>query len=296
MSHSTKDWIIATRPWSFPASAMPVMVTVAWLWSQGLEINWWFGLWALLNIIVVHAAGNVWSDIADFRSGVDADDTFGVRTLVDKQFTVGEFKRLSLGLNIVAVCAGLALVALTGLPLLWIGLAGIALSFTYPWLKYHALGDVVIILCYSVLPMLGTSFIITGEIQLSALWLAPSVGLITVAILHANNVRDIETDTRAGISTFPQLTGRRFGVALYCFEVLFPFVWLVGIVVAGIAPWYALFAMLAVIVAMKNASTIIRYKQGIAVYARLDEQTAQLQLLFSLLLIVGLAVGTLFIQ
>lgn len=291
MSHSTKDWIIATRPWSFPASAMPVMVTVAWLWSQGLEINWWFGLWALLNIIIVHAAGNVWSDIADFRSGVDAKDTFGVRTLVEGQFTVAEFKRLSISLNIIAICAGLALVALTGLPLLWIGLAGIALSFTYPWLKYHALGDVVIILCYSVLPMLGTSFIVSGAIQPIALWLAPSVGLITVAILHANNVRDIETDSRAGISTFPQITGRRFGVALYCFEAIFPFLWLVGLVVGGIMPWYGLLALLALPAAIKNVRTILAYRQGIAAYANLDELTAKLQLLFSLLLIIGLAIG-----
>ena len=41
MNHSLKDWILATRPWSFPASAMPVMVTVAWLWSRGFDVNWW---------------------------------------------------------------------------------------------------------------------------------------------------------------------------------------------------------------------------------------------------------------
>ena len=293
MSHTTKDWIIATRPWSFPASAMPVMVTIAWLWSLPYNINWCFGLWALLNIIVVHAAGNVWSDIFDFRSGVDANDTYGVRTLVDGQFTVSDFKRLSISLNIIAVSSGLALVALTGLTLLWIGLAGILLSFTYPWLKYNALGDLVIILCYAVLPMLGTSFIVTGSIQPIALWLAPSVGLITVAILHANNVRDIETDTRAGIRTFPQLTGRRFGVALYCFEVIFPFLWLMGIVVAKIAPWYILFALLALPIAIQNARTILSYRKGIAAYARLDEQTAKLQLLFSIILIFGLIIGCL---
>ena len=63
------------------------------------------------------------------------------------------------------MAGGLALVALTGLPLLYIGIAGIALSLLYPHLKYHALGDLVIILCYSVLPMTGTSFIVSGAIH-----------------------------------------------------------------------------------------------------------------------------------
>ena len=212
MKHSFKDWVVATRPWSFPASAMPVLVTIAWCWAQGTAFNGWLALWALVNIIFVHAAGNVWSDIADYRSGVDAKDTFGVQLLVNGDFTPQEFKRLSVTLNIIAVAGGLALVALTGLPLLYIGIAGIALSLLYPHLKYHALGDLVIILCYSVLPMTGTSFIVSGAIHWPALWLAVPVGLITVAILHANNVRDIETDSRAGISTFPMLTGRQFGV------------------------------------------------------------------------------------
>jgi 1,4-dihydroxy-2-naphthoate octaprenyltransferase len=286
--HSLKEWILATRPWSFPASAMPVVVTIAWCWAQGTAFNGWFALWALVNIIFVHAAGNVWSDIADYRSGVDAKDTFGVQLLVNGDFTPQEFKRLSIILNCIAVAGGVALVALTGLPLLWIGIAGIALSLCYPRLKYMALGDVVIILCYSLLPMMGTSFIVSGEIYWPVLWLAVPVGLITVAILHANNVRDIETDSRAGISTFPMLTGRQFGAWLYAVEVLVPFLWLVGLMIARVEPWWLGIAFLAMPVAVKNARTMLAYERGgKESYATLDEKTAQLQLMFSLLLILG---------
>ncbi|MBR1801138.1 MAG: prenyltransferase [Bacteroidaceae bacterium] len=292
--HSVKEWILATRPWSFPASAMPVMVTIAWSWAKGYDVNWCFALWALVNIVIVHAAGNVWSDIADYRSGVDAKDTFGVQSLVDGQFTVAEFKRLSITLNIIAVAAGLALVALTGLPLLYIGVAGILLSLCYPRLKYKALGDLVIICCYALLPMTGTSFIATGAIRWEVLWLAVPVGLITVGILHANNVRDIETDQRAGITTFPLLTGRRFGAALYAIEVILPFLWLVGLMIARVEPWWLGTAFLAMPVAVKNARTMLAYEQGgKESYAALDEKTAQLQLLFSLLLILGLVLSRL---
>ena len=163
--HSMGEWVLATRPWSFPASAMPVMVTMVWLWSRGVEVCWWLGVLALLNIVLVHAAGNVWSDIADYRRGVDAEDTFGTRLLVDEQFSPDEFRRLSLVLNVAAVVLGLAMVGLTGWPLLVIGVAGLLLSLCYPGLKYAALGDVVIILCYALLPMLGTSYVVSGEIR-----------------------------------------------------------------------------------------------------------------------------------
>ena len=297
MKHSLKDWILATRPWSFPASAMPVMVTVAWLWSRGFDVNWAFALWALVNIIFVHAAGNVWSDIADYKSGVDAKDTFGVRLLVDGQFTPEEFRRLSLTLNTIAIIGGLLLVWLTGPTLLYIGVAGILLSLCYPRLKYAALGDVVIILCYSLLPMSGTSFIVSGTIHWNVLWLALPVGLITVAILHANNVRDIETDQRANIHTFPMLTGRRFGTWLYAFEVLLPFFWLLGLMIARVEPWWLGTAFLAMPVAVKNTRTILAYERGgKESYANLDELTAKLQLMFSFLLILGLALNKLTIN
>ena len=42
MKHTFKDWLLATRPWSFPASSMPVLVTVAWSWSRGYDVNWLF--------------------------------------------------------------------------------------------------------------------------------------------------------------------------------------------------------------------------------------------------------------
>lgn len=297
MKHSLKDWILATRPWSFPASAMPVMVTVAWLWSRGFDVNWAFAFWALVNIIFVHAAGNVWSDIADYKSGVDAKDTFGVRLLVDGQFTPEEFRRLSLTLNTIAIMGGLLLVWLTGPTLLYIGVAGILLSLCYPRLKYAALGDVVIILCYSLLPMSGTSFIVSGTIHWNVLWLALPVGLITVAILHANNVRDIETDQRANIHTFPMLTGRRFGTWLYAFEVLLPFFWLLGLMIARVEPWWLGTAFLAMPVAVKNTRTILAYERGgKESYANLDELTAKLQLMFSFLLILGLALNKLTIN
>ena len=292
--HTIKEWILATRPWSFPASAMPVIVTIVFVWSQGLPISWGLGLMALVNIILVHAAGNVWSDYHDYKKGVDADDTYGVRILTDKQFTPKEVLALSVTLQVLAVLMGLLMVYLTGITLLWFGLAGIALSLLYPPLKYAALGDLVIMACYSVLPMLGTTFICSGEIIPKVLWLAVPVGSITVAILHVNNARDIETDTRAGIQTFAILTGRQTAIKVYLFELLLPYLWLLATVLLGnVSPW-TLLTLITLPLALKNCKQMLSCKtEGIKAIAKLDEATAQLQLAFSLTLALGLTLKAL---
>ena len=294
MKHTFKDWIFATRPWSFPASAMPVMVTIAWLWSQGLMEHWWLGIIALVNIVLVHAAGNVWSDYFDYKQGVDASDTYGVRTLVDGLFTPNELLKLSIGLQVIAVGLGLTMVWLTGWTLLWIGLIGIALSLLYPPLKYIALGDLVIMACYSVLPMLGVTFICHDAIVPEVLWLAVPVGSITVAILHSNNTRDIETDNRAKIHTFAMLTGRRFAIGMYVFELVLPYLWLALTAAFGVVSPWALTACVTIPIALQNIRSVLSYeKEGITAIASLDEATAKLQLVFSLSLIIGLVCATL---
>lgn len=277
--HSFKDWMIAVRHWSFPASAMPVVVTLAYLFWMKEDVNWVNGVWALLNIVIFHAAGNTWSDYYDYKRGVDAKDTFGAKTLTDGMFTPKEIYRLSLGLLIVALAGGVGLLLRTGLPLLYIGLGGAACSLLYPVLKYNALGDVVIFMAYALLPTLGTAYVATGLINWDVMWIAIPVGLITVAILHANNTRDIQTDARAGIKTLAMKLGERTSVILYCIETLFPFGWIIGCAVTGTFPWWSLLVLPVIIPAMQN---ILRYPvKGASAIIHLDEQTAKLQLLFS---------------
>ena len=293
--HTIKEWLLATRPWSFPASTMPVLVTIVFVWSRGCDpMPWWLGIMALVNIILVHAAGNVWSDYFDYRQGVDAEDTYGVRILVDRQFTPREVLTLSVILQTAAVAMGLLMVWLTGITILWFGLAGIALSLLYPPLKYAALGDLVIMACYALLPMLGTTFICTGGIVPEVLWLAVPVGSITVAILHANNTRDIETDGRARIRTFAMLTGRRFASGMYVAELVLPYLWLLTTILLGlVSPWTSL-AFITLPIAIGNCKKMLSYRTGgIKAIASLDEATAKLQLAFSLSLTLGLTVEAL---
>lgn len=293
--HTLKEWFLATRPWSFPASAMPVLVTLAYLFWQQYDVCWWKGLWCVLNIVVFHAAGNTWSDYHDFKSGVDNSETAGGVAITSGQFEPGEIRGLSMALLVVAVVSGISIVICTGLPVLYLGLAGFFLTLLYPFLKYRALGDVDIFLTYSLLPILGTSFVSTGEIHYGALWLSVPLGLITVAILHINNLRDMEYDKKAGISTFAMRIGAKWAVAVYGIELLLPFVWIVACALCGVFPWWSVLALIAVAPAAANVKKSMRYEEGgMSAVTGLDEQTAKLQLLFGMLLFISFLVPVIF--
>lgn len=292
--HTFKEWFLATRPWSFPASSMPVAVTLAFLYWRGFEVNWPVGLWTLLSVILFHAAGNTWSDYSDFKRGVDREDTIGGMSITSGEFLPSEIKCLSMLLLAVAAVSGLSLMLATGLPTLYLGLAGIALTMMYPFLKYHALGDVDIFLTYSLLPVLGTSYVATGAFVMDVLWLVLPIGLITVGILHINNTRDIEHDKRAGIHTFAMLAGKRASAFIYCMEVTVPFVWVAICIIYNSMPLWSLIVLLALKPAIDNSRKALLFpKEGMQAVVGVDEATAKLQLMFSLLLIVSFFVASL---
>lgn len=287
--HTFKEWVIAVRPWSFPASAMPIIVTLAYLFWTGAEMNWLLGLWALVGMVLFHCTGNVWSDYFDFKKKVDAEDTFGAKTLTTGMFKPEEIRNLAIGFLVVSVACGLGLLAVTGLPLLWIGLAGVACTLLYPVLKYNALGDFDIVMAFAFLPTLGTSYVATGAIDWNVLFVALPVGLITDGILHSNNSRDVVTDRRAGISTMAMSMGAEKSAWLFGFEMLFPYVWVAALSMAGLLPVYTVFIFLTLPIAIGNARTMAKsLKAGVEMIADLDVKTANLQLMFSVLLTTAL--------
>ena len=279
---------MATRPWSFPVSVVPVLVTTAGLSYLGYNVNWWLMLGALAGAMLFHAAGNTLSDYFDYRHGVDASDTFGSRTLVDGVITPERMLHLSIVLLAVACLCGLGLMLVTGWQLLLFGGAGALLAACYFFLKSHALGDVDIFLTFGFLPALGTSFVVTGDVQWEALWFVLAYIPVTNAVLHANNTRDIQTDLRAGIRTVPILVGQKASQWLYCIMVIFPLLWTVVCVLLGKMPWTALLIVLSLPLALMNCRTMMRMDTIPGGINALDEASAKQQLVGSLLLFIGL--------
>lgn len=299
--HTLKEWYLATRPWSFPASAMPVASTIAYLFwvSQVCDgaprVNLLCGVLALVGIILFHAAGNVLSDYNDYRKGVDTPENAMMLPLVNGSFKEKEFKYYGIALLLVGCAVGVTLLFLTqNLQLLYVGLAGGLLTLLYSFLKYRSLGDVVILLNYAVLPIMGTSIVAVGHIDWTAMVLVVPLGLITDSILHINNARDAVCDRAAGINTFAMRIGPKASVVIYKLEVLLPFVWVLAAVLLGWLP------ALAVIVAVVGKTAIDMARQsskllteGGTGVATLDQQSAALQAKFSVMMIISLVVSAL---
>lgn len=286
------DWIVATRPWSYPASTMPVALVLAYYFANGVAIDPVNAVWALVNIVIFHAAGNVWSDYFDFRYGVDNQNKLGVRQLVDGKFVAREFLWFAIFLFVVGTLCALFLVWRTGMPFLAVTFAGIVAALVYPPLKYRVGGDVVIFIAYTLTPLFATAWIVTGTWSLDAIWAVLPTGILTVGILHANNLRDAQTDTQAGIRTLASVLGKKWSVWLYHFEMLAPFAILLATVWLGILPVTVLLTLLIAMAVMTLCKQVSRF-DGVdtASIATLDALTAKTQLMFSLLMVSGLVAG-----
>lgn len=289
--HTLKDWIIATRPWSFPASVMPVLVTLGYFLWRECNVDWIIGILTIVNIVVFHAAGNTWSDYFDYKKGVDEKSDYSVRTLVDGHFTPKQILNLAIALLFASVVLGFLLLYLTTWKLIFFGIGGTLCVLLYPMLKYRALGDFVIAISYGVLPTLGTSMVVLGNVDFNALFIALPVGMITIAILHANNTRDMVTDAQAAITTLAMKLGVKFSVKLHIFWLTAPFVAVVVCVLLGIFPVASLASLIALAPAIAQCKQMSKCEyNNTAAISDLDQKTAQLQLMFSLLLFASFGI------
>ena len=277
---------------------MPVLASFAYAFSKGMlpagTRPYLIFILCLLGVVLLHSAGNILSDWFDYRSGVDNENAFAVPNLVFHHYEPQEYLRFSIMLFAAGIVTGVVIALLSG-PALWIiGGVGVLLTLLYSFFKYHALGDADIFIIFGVLPVLGTVYAVTGQMHWDALVLSLPIGIITVSVLHANNTFDTESDGAAGIKTFAMLIGGKASSVLYAVYMVIPFVSVAAAVIAGLLHPAALLCLVAAIPAWKNLRQALTYdKLGLNAMKGLDQASAKLQLLFSVLLSAGLFVSVL---
>ena len=296
-----KDWIIASRPWSFTASLIPVIAISAYLFLQstlyGWDCDWLNALLALPMLVCLQAAGNLIGDYHDHVKGVDLPGSLNqVRHIQSGKFQPREILHYGYAMLASAALLGLVILVRSSFSAIWLGVAGLLMVYFYPWLKYHALGDLDVLLGYALLPALGVSFVVTGTYHWEVLLLSIPFGSLTVAILHANNTRDILNDHRAGIDTMCIRIGGRASQWVYLVELILPYVLIPIYVLTGLCEWPALFTFLTLPIALRHDRTMMKAKPlADTPIGGLDQQTAQLQLLFGLIFTLSFALMALFV-
>lgn len=292
-----KDWIVASRPWSFTASLIPVIAISAYLLylsvKEGVPADWINAILSLPMLVCLQAAGNLIGDYYDHVKGVDLPGSLNqVRHIQSGKFKPKEILHYGYCMLVVGAVIGLVILCRSSFELLWMGLLGLLMVYFYPWLKYHALGDIDVLFGYALLPALGVSYVVTGQYHWEVLLLSLPFGSLTVAILHANNTRDILNDSRAGIKTISIKIGGKWSQLIYTAELILPYILIPVYMLTGLLPLPALAVFLTLPLAVKLMCVMLKAEPlAEEPIGGLDQQTAKLQMSFGLLFTLSFVVA-----
>jgi 1,4-dihydroxy-2-naphthoate octaprenyltransferase len=282
---------MAARVRTLPAAIAPVLVGTSLALGAGRFRPLAF-LAALLGALFIQVGTNLSNDYSDARRGADTEDRLGpVRVTAGglvppRQVLLATYVTFGL-----AVACGAYLVAVAGPELLAVGAASILAGVLYtggprPY-GYEGLGELFVFLFFGIVAVAGSYFVQVQELPWQAFVCAVPVGLLASAILVVNNVRDLETDRRAGKRTLAVRLGRDRTRALYAAMVAGAFVtaplpWAFGSMSAWLLlPW------LTAPLGVRLVRVVRRRTDGPALNGALAG-TGALQLLFCLLYSAGI--------
>jgi 1,4-dihydroxy-2-naphthoate octaprenyltransferase len=284
-------WLMAARVRTLPAAIAPVLVGTSLAGFAHVFHPLRF-IAALVGAVFIQVGTNLSNDYSDARRGADTEDRLGpVRVTAGglvppRRVLVATY--ISFG---VAVLAGIYLIAVAGWQLLIVGAASILAGVLYtggprPY-GYEGLGEAFVFLFFGIVAVAGSYFVQVKHLSWEAFALAVPVGLLAASILVVNNVRDIETDRRAGKRTLAVRLGRErtralFAAMIYVAYLLTPVTWLFG----PLKPWVML-PWLTLPVAAPIVRTVRNHVDGASLNQALA-QTGLLQLSFCTLLAAGI--------
>jgi 1,4-dihydroxy-2-naphthoate octaprenyltransferase len=205
-------WIQAIRAPSLSAAAIPVMLGVA-VAARGGFFSLGRMILALVGAMAIQGGTNLINDYYDFRSGADSEQSLGPSMVIQRGLLSAEqVWRGGIAAFAIGASVGLALVYLCGWPILAIGIPSVAAGYFYTAspvsLAYVALGELTVFIFMGPAIVMGAYFVMAMHFARAALWASIPIGFLVAGILHANNIRDIESDTRHGKRTLATILGR----------------------------------------------------------------------------------------
>ncbi len=286
-----RAWLLAARPRTLPVAVAPVCVGTALAAAQG-RARPGPALAALAGALLLQIGANLANDLYDSLKGADTADRIGPpRAAQLGLLGAAEMRRGVAAAFGAAALVGLYLVAVGGWPVLAIGCLSIAAGLAYtagPWpLGYHGLGDPTVFLFFGAVAVGGSYYVQALTLAPEALAASFPVGCLATAILVVNNVRDLETDARAGKRTLAVRLGPRGARLEYAALVLLAYLALPALWLALGAPALVLLPAATLPLALRLVRSVAGPVDGPRLNAALAG-TAQLLLAFSLLLSLGL--------
>ncbi len=293
-------WWQAVRPFAFTVSVIPPVLgaVIALIDNPGVKFDIFHFILAGLGCMSAHAGANLLSDFFDYRARVDREGTFGssgllvAKIMTPRQIFAGGWIAMA-----VAAVIGAYLVYMTpdGTFLVWLIAIGGAFGVFYTAkpveFKYKALGDVAVFVSFGPAMVLGAYYVQTHRSSWLPVLYAVPVGLLVDAILHSNNLRDIANDKVAKIRTMPIIIGERRAKAMYYGLVFGAYATTLALVAFARLTPFSLIVFLSFPMALK-VTNMVRHKSDlpIAKFAMIDAATAQLHLIFGVLMVFALVI------
>jgi len=288
--NTVRIWVMAARLRTLPAAIAPVLVGTSLALGAGTFHALAF-VAALLGAIFIQVGTNLSNDYSDARRGADSEDRLGpVRVTAGglvppRQVLIATYATFGL-----AVLCGAYLVAVAGPELIAVGAASILAGILYtggprPY-GYEGLGEVFVFLFFGVVAVAGSYFVQVQHLPWQAFGCAVPVGLLASAILVVNNVRDIDTDRRAGKRTLAVRLGRERTRGLYTAMLTGAFLSAPALWALGMSPWLLL-SWVVLPLAVGLIRTVRTRVDGPSLNGALAK-TGMLQLVFCLLFSAGI--------
>jgi 1,4-dihydroxy-2-naphthoate polyprenyltransferase len=281
-------WVRGARPRTLVAAVCPVLVGIAAAAAEGPLVVW-RALAALVVALALQVGVNYANDYSDGVRGADTPARVGPTRLVAAGLAAPAAVRRAAAVSFsVAAVAGLALAVAVDLRLLLVGAAAIAAAVLYtggprPY-GYAGFGELAVLVFFGVVATCGSAYVQLERVPATALAASVPVGLGAVAILLANNVRDVDGDRAVGKRTLAVRLGRDRARDLFAAVVAAMFV---AVVLLGLARPPALLALAALPLAVRPVRLVRDRTDGPGLVAALAG-AARLQLAVSVLLAVGL--------
>ena len=284
-----KTWLRAVRPFSFTGSVIPVTLGAILSIKQN-RFQFQYYMLSVIAIVFLQAAVNLLSDHDDYENKVDTKDSYGSSgVILEELLSSKQVHKGGIFCLIIGSLIGLFLSYEKGLFILILGLIGAFGGYSYTGkplrLKYKGLGAPLVFLLFGPLMVIGSYYVQMQSVSAVAFYVSIPVGLLTTAILHANDIRDILYDEKAGIKTLSMLVGRNNAKKIYCGMLLLSYLSIIVMSLSRTIPYWSLLCLITLPSAYKNAKILYSSRDSNPGLVTLDKSTAKLQAQFSIILI-----------
>jgi 1,4-dihydroxy-2-naphthoate octaprenyltransferase len=288
---------MAARPRTLPAAIAPVLVGTAAAIEQAGELPRVLAfIAALIGSIFIQIGTNLANDYSDAKRGADTVDRLGPVRVTSAGLVAPRSVLIATWLAFgIAVAAGIYLATVAGWLIIAVGVASIAAGVLYtggprPY-GYAGLGELFVFLFFGLVAVNGSYYVQLEHLDWLPFGLSVAIGFLSTAILVVNNVRDVDTDRRAGKHTLAVRLGREGARRLYLALIGGAYLVLIVTLAANGGPWWALLGLISAPLAIRPARAVLTRTDGPALNGALAG-TGALLAAFSLALSAGLLIAS----